>query len=341
MAVQRQVGRPVQAAHDRQADRQVRDEVAVHDVDVQPVGVRHRLGLVAEPGEVGGEDARRDHRLGDPPPSRSSAAGGVLTAQLYSPRVDRGLGGATRRTSRRCRAGAATAARSGRRRGRAGRRTAAARRSDRMPGHDFAGLGQVRRAGHVGDQAAGTHQPQRRGEQLALQRARARRRRPECAASGPRAGGAAPRDRSRARRAAPGRSRRRRCERAGVARRSTVDRPVRASPARPGRRGAGAPRWRSGGAARRRRARPAAPPCRPGRRTGRASARRGRSTARSPERERAQLAALVLDRRGPGADRGRVRRDRRRARSHRVRATTGRAAPPTSRDQLVAIESPG
>ena len=47
----------------RQPDGQVRYEVVVHHVDVQPVGAGHHGGFVGEPGEVGGQDRRRDQRL--------------------------------------------------------------------------------------------------------------------------------------------------------------------------------------------------------------------------------------------------------------------------------------
>jgi len=38
--------------------------MSVHDVDVQPIGVGHRIGFISEMGEVGGQDARGDHRFG-------------------------------------------------------------------------------------------------------------------------------------------------------------------------------------------------------------------------------------------------------------------------------------
>jgi len=60
MAVQWQAGVLDQRFHHRQANRQVRHEVVVHDVDVQPVGFTgDGTGLVGEPGEIGGQDARR------------------------------------------------------------------------------------------------------------------------------------------------------------------------------------------------------------------------------------------------------------------------------------------
>ena len=49
-------------AHDRRADGDVGHEVAVHDVDVDPVGAGGIDGadLLAERGEVGGENRRGD-----------------------------------------------------------------------------------------------------------------------------------------------------------------------------------------------------------------------------------------------------------------------------------------
>ena len=79
------------------------------------------------------------------------------------------------------------------------------------------GLGRVRRAGDVGDDAAGPDQAQRRGEQLALQRGQLGDVVGRCAASGPPGAGAARRGRCTARRAGRGRNRRRRGELAGVA----------------------------------------------------------------------------------------------------------------------------
>ncbi len=63
MAVERDVGRLQQALHDRQTQGQVRHEVVVHDIDVQPVGAGGtRLGdrrrLVGEIREVRGQDGR-------------------------------------------------------------------------------------------------------------------------------------------------------------------------------------------------------------------------------------------------------------------------------------------
>ena len=58
VAVHRQAGVLEQGLHHRQAQGQVRHEVVVHDVHVQPVrGGRDRFRLVGEPGEVRGQDA--------------------------------------------------------------------------------------------------------------------------------------------------------------------------------------------------------------------------------------------------------------------------------------------
>ena len=50
--------------HDRGTDRQVRDEMAVHHVDMDPVGAGlvDRANLLAEPGEICREDGRGDER---------------------------------------------------------------------------------------------------------------------------------------------------------------------------------------------------------------------------------------------------------------------------------------
>jgi len=63
MAVERDGADPLDRLDDRQAEGQVGHEVRVHHIDVQPVGVGDPLGLVGEPGEIGGEQARRDQRL--------------------------------------------------------------------------------------------------------------------------------------------------------------------------------------------------------------------------------------------------------------------------------------
>ena len=63
---------------DQRADRDRRDEVAVHDVDVDHpgAGVDHLGDLRAEPREVGGEDRRRDPAPGE----RAGLAGRAHTA---------------------------------------------------------------------------------------------------------------------------------------------------------------------------------------------------------------------------------------------------------------------
>ena len=62
---------PASACDDRRAHAQRRDEVAVHDVDVDRprAGVEHGGDLLAEAGEVGGEDRGGDaggrrHQIG-------------------------------------------------------------------------------------------------------------------------------------------------------------------------------------------------------------------------------------------------------------------------------------
>ena len=61
VAIERHRGVAVDGRDDRWPDRQVRDEVAVHDVDVEDVGDRlHARDGVAQRGEVGGEDRRCD-----------------------------------------------------------------------------------------------------------------------------------------------------------------------------------------------------------------------------------------------------------------------------------------
>ncbi len=49
-------------ADQRRAERDVVDEMAVHDVEVQPVGAGdlHLVHLVGKAGEVGGEEGGRD-----------------------------------------------------------------------------------------------------------------------------------------------------------------------------------------------------------------------------------------------------------------------------------------
>ena len=60
--VEREPGALLDGLDDGRSDRQVRDEVAVHDVDVDLVGAGglHQRHGVAECGEVGGQDARGD-----------------------------------------------------------------------------------------------------------------------------------------------------------------------------------------------------------------------------------------------------------------------------------------
>ena len=70
MNVERLSGVAAQRLHHVRSDRDVGDEMAVHDVDVDPVGAGgvDRAHFFAEFGEVGGEDRRGDdewalHRL--------------------------------------------------------------------------------------------------------------------------------------------------------------------------------------------------------------------------------------------------------------------------------------
>jgi hypothetical protein len=58
VAVDRDGRHPHQRLDDGQPEREVRDEVVVHDVDVGPVGVGDRPQLALEVREVGGEDRR-------------------------------------------------------------------------------------------------------------------------------------------------------------------------------------------------------------------------------------------------------------------------------------------
>ena len=62
MAIHRNVAGGQQTFHHRQPDRQVRHEMCVHHVDVQPVGAFDGGGLVGQPGEIGGQYRRRDQR---------------------------------------------------------------------------------------------------------------------------------------------------------------------------------------------------------------------------------------------------------------------------------------
>src|SRR5436190_3685577 len=60
--VDRLVGELAERRHHVRAECQVRDEAAVHDIHVQPVGAagQHQAHLLGEPGQVGGENAGRD-----------------------------------------------------------------------------------------------------------------------------------------------------------------------------------------------------------------------------------------------------------------------------------------
>ena len=63
VAVERHGGRPPKALHHGKTNGEVGDEVIVHHVDVQPVGVRlHGTRLIGETGKVSGKDAGRDHQ---------------------------------------------------------------------------------------------------------------------------------------------------------------------------------------------------------------------------------------------------------------------------------------
>ena len=63
VAVERYGADRLHRLHHRQAEGQVRHEVRVHDVEVQPVGIGDALDLVGEAGEVRRQQARRDHRF--------------------------------------------------------------------------------------------------------------------------------------------------------------------------------------------------------------------------------------------------------------------------------------
>ena len=197
MAVHRDVGRLQQRLDHRQPDGQVRYEVVVHHVDVQPVGAGHHGGFVGQPGEVGGQDRRRYQR------------GWTC---LFAIAQRSSLLRARRRTSHRCRAGAATTARRARRRGRRPDRTTAGCPA-RSPGGDAArrrprrrsrpdAVSTSRTAPHRRAGSAGSPTPAVRA---AVWPAPAHRR--ADGANGPRAGVAARPARCTARRRAPGRSR--------------------------------------------------------------------------------------------------------------------------------------
>ena len=66
MDVERLFAVRAQRFHDRGADRQVRHEMPVHHVDVDPVGAGRvdRAHFLAELGEVGGEDRWSNERSG-------------------------------------------------------------------------------------------------------------------------------------------------------------------------------------------------------------------------------------------------------------------------------------
>ena len=94
---------------DRRAHRERRDEAAVHDVDVDRprAGVQDRADLLAEAGEVGGEDRRRDavrdRHMGWSIDARQwlhaySAVSDIRTIVECSPQF-----GQTERSSNRCR----------------------------------------------------------------------------------------------------------------------------------------------------------------------------------------------------------------------------------------------
>ena len=98
-------------------------------------------------------------------------------------------------------------------------------------------------------------------------------------------------------------------------------------PGAPGRPGAARPRRRAVLPRARRRSPRAAPPCRPGRRTGRASAGRLRPAAHRPARARPAGCPRPAPRPGPRARR-RARRGRRRAARRRTATTGPRRHPP-------------
>jgi hypothetical protein len=62
MAIHRNVTGGQQAFHHRQPDREVRHEMGIHHVDVQPVGAFHDGRLVGQPGEISGQNRRRDQQ---------------------------------------------------------------------------------------------------------------------------------------------------------------------------------------------------------------------------------------------------------------------------------------
>ncbi len=58
MHVEKLVGQRPDGLHDLRPDRQVRDEMPVHDIDVNPIGARgdDRAHFLSKPGEIGGKD---------------------------------------------------------------------------------------------------------------------------------------------------------------------------------------------------------------------------------------------------------------------------------------------
>ena len=249
MAVHRDVGPLEQALHHRQPDGQVRHEVVVHHVDMHPVGAVHGRRLVGRAGR-----SRR-------PGSTARSAGRCTWRSPYF--------AGRPRTSRRCRAGAARAARTARRRDRR-RRSNSGRVSSAVTGWRRSAsattpdrLGQVRRAGRVQHHSARPGQPDRRGQQLALQLGQRRAHRRAGGATAPPACAAAHRARCTARRPAPGRIPVRAPGSRPSTRSTSTGRPRVFSSTRSARRGG---RLDRGDAAHRpaSRSRPAARSCRPG-----------------------------------------------------------------------------
>ncbi len=83
MDVERLGGMGPQCCDHRRPDGQVRNEMAVHDVDVDPVGARgvDRPHFLAEPREIGREDRRGD-------------ADGLLHGETLTPAESRSKEGA-------------------------------------------------------------------------------------------------------------------------------------------------------------------------------------------------------------------------------------------------------
>ncbi len=214
----------------------------------------------------------------------------------------------------------------------------------RMPGErrgdDLAGLGEVRRAGDVGEEAAGRECPDGRVEQLGLQGRELRRRPRAACASAPPGGGAARRGPCRARRAGCGRSARRSVAEA----RAVADDDLGRGLERPRERSRTS-RARAGTSSFATRVAPpsaasaassAALPPGPAQRSSQRSP--GRDRAGPAERERRELRALVLHPRAARGDARGRRRDRRPASA----APTGeyrRRAPRASRRVAQAREA--